>query len=935
MVRSFLLMLLVMATLSPESAGQSIDFSKNAPSQWDVAARQKNCLRAIFRFYDECTKDPESIQPRAKAFLERYARDFAFFKFTLIDPVEINEMIREGEQILAAGSNDPLVNRTLAYLYFEENRDNDALDHSYASILEFEESSYPPGLINLALQQMMRPVSRRVNNPFNRHEWIRIKFSKNISNWFHFWQHESGLPWDATTKRFAIEMHLMYRDCVNSPSLYLKGLRAYADQPDSDPFVAAYLEGHRLFHYRGFYTGGQGSPDPNRPSELGYQESRKLAVKNYEEAYAIEPTVVQVPFQLMVASEQGLTDHPSSYWFQRCIDVQVDFPPALQRYRQVLSPSRNKTHEALLDDAKQFLESERFDSAAPSVYQNVFAQIEQSLGKDNLFFERLDVYENLCYYLDEKIAHALPKSDHGLTAIQVYSLAAKLRYAMKFKQYQDAKQLWFELDKYTDHFVFNLVPLDAFHDRSFTHAVVEFSDKLTSLMQAEEDFEPTTDATANAESKRRMMNAWQELSQASSDPDSQPFLKSRIEVAEKEIHYWNNEPVMLDCKPGLGAWTGSLSDFSANPDGSIRLSSLKDFNSKLVHRGKFPGPKRIQLEIVSEKREKDFLPFGIRIGTTSFKAEDKSFAIDFQKQKIYHTKLKTSYPVKPINTYARSIDVRLWGPRRIEFRVDGVMDNDTTDPKFKMTSPRVGLGIPGNYRHSGQVVARNFIVTRLTQDPPPDRWSYDLLTQRDEYLNDLVAYYKNQTSQNPTDHEYWHLLGDAYFESEQWAEAFAAYQKALKLNDLRFRTRQSAAMVLFRMERYAESFQEFDRAMEVGRGLRGALMKMMADYGYYLCVVPDPKFRNVNKASRILKRATSGHGRLFTVAWAAHANAQAALGNLEEAKALFAKGQQLNNTPAVFSQRVQRIGDAIANDTFESIDLPADLPEFNFHQPVW
>jgi tetratricopeptide (TPR) repeat protein len=936
LMRSLFILPLLIALFALSANAQTINFPKDAPLHAEFNAKRGDFHRVIYQAYERFTKDPESIQPAVRTFLDRYLDYFAESLLNGKDDSEAGELTELAESLVKKGSTDPLLLRTLAFLYNSKLEAQKGYSLSRQALKQFGVGSYPAGLELLSVIDLQ--TAGDLIDPKNPgfFEELRFLASDRIADWFTFVQHESGLPWDTNAKRFAMEKFIIAtQECAKSPDAFQEGVKAYSDrvdrEPDIDAFIQAYLLEKTAWRARGKKFVSE--TDPNRWRT--YVELRKQSVQKYLEAYQLAPKQIVIAISLLSAAKEGFTSEPASEWFQTCVDIEPDHPGALGLYSSSLRDRWGGSVEKLIAAGKQFLRSKRFDTNIPYQYVTLVRRIQKEAKNDQWILAHPDVYDDLGKVFEGMFNHPSRQIDKGLSKIQVSILADQVFFAHRMQRFEEAKDLWQRLEGYTDHPKFSGLGLSPKYDQSYAHAISQWGEELSALLTAEEQFASKTGDFNGGDERKKMLASWNDLLRRNKDPVAELFLTARKQIVKKEIEYWNDQWVSLDFDPELNHWTGRHRLFSVGNHEWITFDSTETSNCFLDHRGTFPGPKEIKLQVFSQKRFfYNRCLFGIRVGSIDDQDSLRCYAVDPIGRHVSICKPSEKVNFQFYYSTPKFLHVKIWGPERIEFSVNGVTAWETSDADFNLANSKIGIGMPGKYYSRGKFVMTDFTVRRLLEDPPPALADYE---DKTTFREASIEYYENATKTDPESHEAWHQLGNLHlFHDGDLSEALTAYQSALNITGKRLHSQEYLAHTLFLLKRYPESFAAFDKAMTLSRWRDRPRAKIIAEYAYRLTAVPDDKYKNVEKALKLIQGIMHETGEEFAILWAALANSQAANGNFDKARESIKMAEKIDEKPGVYlplpffylphpeiyTRRIQRIRQAIDQNTFDKFDFP-------------
>ncbi len=187
-----------------------------------------------------------------------------------------------------------------------------------------------------------------------------------------------------------------------------------------------------------------------------------------------------------------------------------------------------------------------------------------------------------------------------------------------------------------------------------------------------------------------------------------------------------------------------------------------------------------------------------------------------------------------------------------------------------MSTPRVGIGAYFWVGVNGSIRFRNLRVKKITDDPP------DVNGDRAK----AIAHYDRAIRDAPEIHDHYGTRGWLHFYEENHEKAAADLQHAVTHMPEEHRLRIFLGGSYIKTKDYEQGFRELELAHKHGGPKEWFQAYMLA---HYLAVVPDDKYRDPERALKIIQGAVKLTGRTNTQCLVGEATALAALGRFDEA----------------------------------------------------
>ena len=882
-------------TPQPADKKPSLKIPSGSRTSSEFRKEQLVFYEKFIDLYHKNTSDAKNIQDNAAEFLRA-----SFARFTNQRAAEYpstvtwKEVLALGKKVIETdGSADPLVRTQYAQALARGGNPDAARKQSAAALAAFTKSSYPKGV-----------------------RWLLTINELNIKHTYGFRpsiQKAKKQLLDAVPDGLLLVMELdengeriaydLWKHSINLSSGLLTGfdphwtaamIQRYESLENKNPWLREMLLGN---HHRmaGWYY--RSTPVSYRRGKNGFAESREHLTKAATYFAAAHKMRPQHPDAAAEMVEVAMMDHSresTETWFNRAIAAECDCQPAYQNMLQSLLPSRGGSHREMLEFGERCARTNRYDTGIPYTYVQVVLAIRAKIGWAFLS-ENPKIYDRAAFVSKKTIGHPSQQTRDGrLSQQQIRHYGNWLALTLYTQHFKAGRDLYEKIEKDIDAKTVKDLGIDLEYDISRMYAYLQFPKELKIAR-------PLTKGYVTEVAKiKKIMAIYGGLRKRNKDPRAKLYLKVWDERMQMNLDYHDGKWVDLKFDPGLHQWRGrsylvNRDIWTVEDENTILASNIgHPADILLYHRGDFPGPKEVMVEVEIVRKVSHVSRVGCLLGGIWGRRDGRLFWVN-QKD---GTRGIVRMPENGMNIHQKmkspvKIRVRAWGPERFDFYVEGRnYPINSGDKGFTMATPKVGIatgywwGVTGSFRF------RNMRVRKLSQDAPDDTGD----------RAKAIAYYDQAIREAPEVHDFYASRGYLYFFSENFQKAIPDPEHALKQMPEQHWYRMFLGASYIKMKNYKRGFRQLEMAHKLVNKQEWLPRYMLAKF---LAIVPDEKFRDAERSLEISKSVVKLTGGKNAACVVGQATALAALGRFDEALALLDKVEQ--GTPN------QNIQDAIAH----------------------
>ena len=349
----------------------------------------------------------------AADFLEQKAHQWA-----ALEPIpDGDKLLALAQRVAASGCDDPLA---LTYVgsTLLDSGDTKAAEACFQRAYDgFKNSKYPvycqtSAIFGLAALKGQLGATIEAPNLVWREQAISTMISAAKAEYFD--KGEQRIFWES------ILQPVMEKDLRRSQAVIINTIKA---RPETDPWLFRMAWGKHNNDYawlqRG--TGWASSVKPEAMKEFGKAEND--AGGNWEKAYALHPEYPEAATELISVANATGNGNPR-VWFDRAVAAQFDWRPAYYAMVNALLPRWGGSHQAMLAFAKECLDTERFDTPVPVMYQEIVQTISEK-DRDATIWNDPAVWANLQTYYEGELAYVTQHAPETVKELRtIYFISA-------------------------------------------------------------------------------------------------------------------------------------------------------------------------------------------------------------------------------------------------------------------------------------------------------------------------------------------------------------------------------------------------------------------------------------------------------------------------------------------------------------------------------
>lgn len=385
---------------------------------------------------------PEAGQIKVLRFLDGYTHYAT--KHPPLPPLE--DLILQGETILASGDPHPLVQFCYGLLLPENNKPSQAEEAEAAlraalNAFYLERDSYPEFLSFLAASNLGRIIHGRYRTAGKESTFWRNYALQTFRR--------SLLAGEFSGQ----EQHLAMNYLIRLPSLLFEPeddkwiviARELTDLPATSDWLQLVVQGKAEID-RAWQARGAGyARTVTEEAWSRFKEHLEKANDLLEQAWQLHPEYPAAASFLLTVARTGHNepDHTSRFWLNQAIKAQADYLDAYYAYLYDIMPRWGGSHREMYDFGEECLLGGRFDTHVPFIYFEVLSRIarEMPINAYALPFRNPAVHRKLTELFDnmEKDGHT---SELERKRIPLYRAVAAALYG----DYDKARRLIDEIN---------------------------------------------------------------------------------------------------------------------------------------------------------------------------------------------------------------------------------------------------------------------------------------------------------------------------------------------------------------------------------------------------------------------------------------------------------------------------------------------------------
>ena len=897
----FMLGWLVSTALIQPAFSQEVIIPSDAPTASSYLIQEGAMWNEIYQYYDQGSPDDVSLHGDAKQFL----RDFVRWKYPSSQGETSSEtsgvvtaeaLVASGEQLIQRGCQDPLVLSRYAGVLNSLGESQKALRIAKKADSMFAGSSYPPGIRLEILRELQ--LAQKTRNIKAATKTVQRRIYGLAPDWFDF---VLAVPGDHS---ITVRLRLAFSYFLKAISIgsfelqpYQAAVQEYAGSESKDDWLAAMLEGKFNFDAAWFFRGSSYASEVKEDRWQKFSDYGKQANESLLKAYKIRSDIPFTADHLLKSARDGFSDESPVTWFNRCIEVEMDFMPAYHNLLWTLRPRWGGSRQQMLDFGEQCLATKRFDTDIPYMYFEAFKDVIDEMRSDgddeNEFIREPGIYENLASFFQGYVDQFAVDGDDGLNKLQAKYLTRQLAYATETDHFEDAVKLWDQLGEKADHAVLDSHHLRREYDQSRANAYLEFGDKMIEVRDL------TIDHRTSLQECIKVRSEYQNLLRQSENPKSHLYLQTWVERGRIESRFHAGGWVNLDFDSDLRNWRGRKHQWEVVSKSEI-IGTTEKGRLVMTHACRFYGPKEVMCEIELIEKSTKLFRFGVCLGV----GQNRRLCwIEPTRNFMGITGPSKAISMEIIPNIAKALHIRAYGPQAVEFYADGQRSSDIALPGFEVGGA-VGLYNMWGDPDQGKVRVKNLKVRKLTATFPKTFEDYQAVT---DFYESRIA---NGTQ---VADDYFRLAG-YYKRIRQWDNAILNFQEYLTHFPNQLYAYWGLAECLCKSGRYDEGLKAYETAIQSTGKLSVPKAYIAIEHALILVTHPGATEQDARHALKLIAAHTKGRRfRTSTDKFLATAISHTILGDFDKAsKSLIQAKKKVGPNPSSAQMKlVNDIGDAI------------------------
>ncbi|HUU53560.1 MAG TPA: hypothetical protein VMY87_01465, partial [Armatimonadota bacterium] len=309
------------------------------------------------------------------------------------DAPTADDLLSAGQNLLAAGCDDPLILYSHGYLFHKNGRAAEAEPIVSRALEGLQKSRYPKCQAAFAALRRVKialELSPGDESKLKEYRDLAIELVAQAAVDGSYARGEERL--------FIAHLEPHWGDVFadRGPEV-VEVLKA---TPGIDPYVTHAIEGQMYINLAWQSRGGgwadSVSPEGWRGFERRLDEARRLLVA----AWKMHPEYPEAPTAMITIAMAGHAEEPARLWFDRAVAAQMDYEPAYDAYMTFLRPRWHGSTEEMYELGIECLKTKRFDTETPMWFFHTLLWINEDLVGDTAYWRRPETYEALCEMFD-------------------------------------------------------------------------------------------------------------------------------------------------------------------------------------------------------------------------------------------------------------------------------------------------------------------------------------------------------------------------------------------------------------------------------------------------------------------------------------------------------------------------------------------------------
>ncbi|MEN6546983.1 MAG: hypothetical protein ABFE07_13185, partial [Armatimonadia bacterium] len=459
-----------------------------------------------------------------------------------------------GEPLVKAGCNDPLVLYIVGQAVWEQGRPAEAEQLAVRAIEGFKKMPYSK-TIAWDAQVTLAETARRLGQPSEGRAAEDLSLQ---------WLAQAA----AEAAQKAANHRLLWRWLdfrLNDDGRYRLREEAYAAlqaQPGADAWLVD-MVGGICFVKSGWKARGAGFADTvTDAAEKTFQENLSKARTCFTRAWRLHP---EYPEAATAMIEVAMSSNDSAAgetrkWFDRAVAAQFDWTEAYSQYEWSLRPRWGGSVEQMMAFGEECLAAGRFDTEVPWQYLSILYAVTNE-EHETEYWARLGVYEKATQVC-EGYATALAQFPDRVRGWRSRNAAI----AWRSRRYLEAKKIMRDLNPNIDKSYFE----------AFNVSMPWVWGQVMCMTCPEGDRVEYAEKLYQKGHDEAALEAFKPLADLLGAPESQVYLRGRMDSLTKEIDFAKGEWVALQPEAQFVGWQQRWGHWGICPDGAV----LSETNSR-------------------------------------------------------------------------------------------------------------------------------------------------------------------------------------------------------------------------------------------------------------------------------------------------------------------------------------------------------------------
>lgn len=795
----------------------------------------------ILEQYRKQTKDPKAVQEKG----DRFVREAIGLFHSGEAELNLTELAELGQELIAAGSQDPMLHYQLSRVMTALYGDQTGIDLLRKSIVGFQTSSYPTRFVIPAIQRLTVILDTHLSREFE-------EAADYLADAYVHWLTEDR-DFGAEDIRFVANQLDSFFEREGSydknNDILVQAETKIAQAVSENEGLVSWLRNMILGHYHittAWHFRGVGFA--NTVTEAGWQRFNfhlAYARAHLREAWNETELYPESASNLITIAMAGGDDETVDDWFERSVSAERSWLDAHSKLRYAKLPRWSGSHEEVFEFGEACLERGLWRTGEPMQYircvMSVNYEVDENLLANPVLFSKIEACLNgmLRTFADS------PDSVRYYRSIYAFLALAGEHYHIAVDQF----------DKLEGDFSINAYNYAGYSQRAWhtrSRAYVMNSDRGPLASEIEAWWKSKDRGTRKGHDRFGEIIA--QVYEEGFDENEKPYWDHFKKIYEMETAYDRGEWVDLEFDLAMRQW--SLSDniyYWIESENSIILSNLgftfAESHPMYIHsRGIFPGDKEVRCDIEPFDSEFAGMGFGPFAGEKVHPSTDQeSDATDGDVEMVddfgFEEEIKNEKEPEPmegrLHTYVTEEGsdayVAVLGEKPkvsnrtlpkppfhlqsyyffdgVDFRVNRQRIYSVKDRFKNVPGPYVGLASTAMRKfdlgYSGKVRVSNFRIRKNMAGPPP----------RD--VAERVEYFKAAVENDPEDWVFWSDLAHAYRYSRMYDKSIEAYNISLAgvedpyvfkgLSDVYRKTGDAQNYIKY-FQRFVETHPKFGRS---------------------------------------------------------------------------------------------------------------------------